>query len=102
MGGINFIIFSASNFKCTTGSSLVLFVVFCYIFLCILCIGIVLVIDIILSIPKIVKCKCKDIFFKDDPFMFRIQQLVGLGSVFVIIILGIIGIATPMIISIAI
>ena len=96
----NFLIFSASSFECTSASTIALFFMLLYIIIfCLFMIGVLLLFDFLMSLKKIITCKWKELFFFDDPFYFRIQQIIGLVSLFIVISIGCISIATPRIVS---
>eukprot|EP01080_Neovahlkampfia_damariscottae_P000520 gene520-8033_t len=91
---INFIAYAVYNFRCGLSNTVQLLWL-PYVFLCVIGIFVVLVVDAVLSIQSFIRCKCYDIFFKDDPFYFRVQQTIGVGSIMISASMGFIAIIAP-------
>jgi hypothetical protein len=83
-------IFLISSFQCNDISTFVEGFLGLYIFACIVGVIIILFVDVALSFKNLIKCKWREVLLKDDPFYFRIQQMIGLFAIFLMSIAGVI------------
>jgi hypothetical protein len=87
--------FVISSFQCSIVSNITIGAFGAYTAFILLAILVVLLLDLIFSMNLIIHCKWKDLFFKNDPFYFRIQQIIGIVGIFLVFLLGIVSITIP-------
>jgi hypothetical protein len=87
--------FVISSFQCSIVSNVTIGVFGVYTAFILLAILVVLLIDLIFSMNLIIHCKWREYFLKNDPFYFRIQQIIGMVGIFLVILLGIVSLTIP-------
>eukprot|EP01080_Neovahlkampfia_damariscottae_P000519 gene519-8032_t len=98
VGSVDFVFLAAFGFYCHV-SRFVQFFWMLYVGLCGLGVFSLLIFDLALSYKSLRAFKFREVFLKDDPFLFRIQLLIGLFCIIILGIFGVLATIAPLILS---